>query len=238
MRKTKPSIYIIERNSSERKALKTLLLKANYQIIGSVAEGSGALQDIISLHPDFLLLDLHPEEENNGLQLVIQLNRLLLNIKVIFLSKYSDLFTLQGIVDAKPKGFLKKPYDKDNLLTMMHLLYKQERILELQKRVESRKNELIVAYGNTKLKLYLDELLYIQSDRNHVYVVSTFISQYIRVNLNWFQTNLPTDNFIQINRSVIVNSAYITSYDKHTVQIGEMKFRVSKNYHPNLLGLW
>ena len=102
--------------------------------------------------------------------------------------------------------------------------------------------------GKSKLKLKLDNIIYINSDDNYVDIITSDENKnhktiVFRATLKSIATQLKSEqHFIRIHRSFIINLKYLDNYNKkNTLKMShnqlEIELPVSKNYQKKLLNL-
>jgi two-component system response regulator LytT len=100
----------------------------------------------------------------------------------------------------------------------------------------SKNDEFVfVKVDKTLHKIMLDNIIYIQSDRNYVTLVTKDLSlSFIDSLKNW--TNyLEQDNFLQVHKSFILNVRYIEKVTGNVVYVHEQKIPVGKTFKESLL---
>lgn len=87
--------------------VKVISEKNEFQIVGEADNGKTALEMIIELKPDIVLLDIHMPHLT-GMQVLKELKKLKLDIKTIFLTVYSDEDIFDEAMDNGISGYLLK----------------------------------------------------------------------------------------------------------------------------------
>lgn len=229
------SIYIVEDEALARAALEAIVEDLNYTLKGSAADADIALLDIISTKPDILLLDINLGADRDGVWLAQQLQASSLQVKIIYLTAYGDAETLRRVKETKPSAYLKKPYDETTLCTTIDLLSAQissDNSKDLDSELENE--SIVVQDGRKKIRIELSKLLYIQSDGNYVRLGLKDATYFIRASLKWYVQNLPSNVFIQIHRSTLVNKNYISSTDTNSVNVQSLNFKTGSSFNDNL----
>ncbi len=225
------SIYIVEDEAIARAGLEAIIEDLGYTLLGSAADADIALLDIISTKPDILLLDIHLGALHDGVWLAQQLQASSLKVSIIYLTAYGDAETLKRVKETNPSAYLKKPYDEVTLSTTIDLLSAQIRSGKSKDLFSVSENEYIVVQdGRKKIKIDLSKLLYVQSDGNYVRIGLKEATYLIRASLKWYVQNLPSNDFIQIHRSTLINRNYISSTDNKSVNVQSLNFKVGSSF--------
>ena len=228
----KTKVYVVEDMAISRIALIEKLQDANFEVVGSAATAETAWQEMQTLDVDLAILDINLAGENDGVWLAEKI-RAHLNSAIVFLTAFGDITTVERVMAVNPNGFLMKPYNKPSLLTTVDIAIKAfNKIVVLKKT-----NDLFVMVENKSkmVKLFLNEILYIQSDGNYItiYMINEQIS--IRQKLKAFLQSLPKNDFmVQVHLRFVINKDFLKSINVTTVVVDSVEIPVSKTYKNNL----
>lgn len=148
------------------------------------------------------------------------------NADVFFLTSYSDKKTLTNAAKTQPDSYLIKPIRPNDLLAALTMVNAKR---------EQAEQVITIKDGYKKVRLDLNDLLYIHSD--HVYIVlETKNKRYIlRSSLDKFLQEYSFDELKRVHRSYIVNLSQISEYNSQTIWIGEHKIPISRSYKKEVL---
>ena len=118
MKKTK--ILIVENEYIIAENLRYILNGLNYEVIGVASKYSIAIDIIKAQLPDIILIDIILGGAKNGIDLAHEIN-LKYKIPFIFSTSHSDQLTVQKAKEAKPNGYLLKPFNKANIFTVIEM---------------------------------------------------------------------------------------------------------------------
>jgi len=95
-----------------------------FDICGSTGSGADAIQCAEKLRPDVVLMDIALKGTMDGIEAagLIKKN---FDIPVIFVSTRSDNATIMRAMEVNPDGFIKKPFNDDDLRIAIHLALKK-----------------------------------------------------------------------------------------------------------------
>jgi two-component system LytT family response regulator len=86
------------------------------------------------------------------------------------------------------------------------------------------------------IKFELDNILYIEASDNYSIIYLSQKSEVlITKNLKYFEENLPSNQFIRINRSNIINKNFVTQFDTKNIYIDNIGFSISDTININEL---
>ena len=85
------------------------------------------------------------------------------------------------------------------------------------------------------IKVMLDEILYIESDKDYVKIFTTGSTILTRQTISSVEAMLSENKFFRIHRSFIVSLARIKSFSNETVEIGNKELPIGKLYRNGFL---
>jgi len=222
---------IVDDEEFARSSLFFLLQQNCQQVeITGIARSVNEAKDILDHHPiDLIFLDI-AMPGGNGFELVADAQKH--NAAIIFTTAY-DQYALKAI-KANALDYLLKPIDIDELKTAVdkvsqHIkLFKSqnendERINNLASSLSSRSEirKLTLPYGQGFKMIDIDDIIYIEADSNYS-IVHLNNHEKITVSkvLREFEELLPTDQFVRIHKSSIINLNYLKEYNsKNGLQV-------------------
>lgn len=152
---------------------------------------------------------------------------------VIFTTAYSEHAVTSFELDAV--DYLLKPFSLARFIKGCNKAYE---LYNFRNNVIDTSDHLYVKTGYEQLKVYYDEILYLEASGNYVTFVlkdknilsrSTFAEA---INL------LPADKFVRIHRSYLVAANKIDKAERHQVTIQNTKIPVSEAYAQNLTAIF
>ncbi|NQT27713.1 response regulator [candidate division KSB1 bacterium] len=111
---SKAQVLVVEDDSIISEDIQRSLKKLGYPVVGVFSSGEEALAKIESLHPDVVLMDIVLQGRLNGIDAANRI-RSKFHLPVVFLTAYSDQITMARAKDAKPSGYITKPFTSDEL---------------------------------------------------------------------------------------------------------------------------
>lgn len=197
-------LVICDDGELDRSLLQTILqnclneLGAAIEIV-AYASGLALVEDVKEDELDIGLLFLDIEmEDMNGIETAKQLRALNCRAPIVFLTSSKE-YAFESY-DVKAAGYLLKPFDPDRLKQIIQHTIRTE----LPKRLAIR--------SDRKYRyLYLDEILYIESDKH---TVTVHMKDGTVVNatekLNDIEKRIHNRKFLRCHQSYLVNMAYVS----------------------------
>lgn len=151
---------------------------------------------------------------------------------VIITTAYPDYavssFELETIVD-----YLVKPFSFDRFLKAINKA--KDRIETPKSKEEETKETIFLNVDKTLHKIVLNDILYIESDRNYITVVTTKQKlSYIDSLKNWVE-KLPESQFIQTHKSFIINRTYVDKISGNEIYVNSNRLPIGRTYKQELL---
>ena len=120
-----PKVMIVDDDDIILSIEKWRISNLGYDICGSAGTGKDALDCVAKMRPDIVLMDITLKGEMDGIETAGRIKKDF-NIPVIFVSSHTDGEILQRAIAVKPDGFVKKPFDDDNLRIALELGLKKQ----------------------------------------------------------------------------------------------------------------
>ncbi|PTB93173.1 DNA-binding response regulator, partial [Marivirga lumbricoides] len=168
---SKVKVFIIEDDFIHTNRLEMYLDEMGYELAGTAASSTQALNLIAATKPDLLLVDIHLAGDLSGIQIVEHLNNKKA-IPVIFITSYRDKETFETAKLTDPYAYIIKPYDKETLQAAIELaVYKFSKIKTANSQNEYpeeakdslEKGMLFLKSKGRLIKIILSDILYIEA---------------------------------------------------------------------------
>lgn len=124
--KPRARILIVEDQIVTAKAIEEILTNSGYQVVGNAVEGQEAIQMAADTNPDLILMDIKIRGPLDGITITQQI-RAKADIPIIYLTAYSDDETLKRAMHSSPHGYLLKPFNEKQLLSVIEIALQRQR---------------------------------------------------------------------------------------------------------------
>lgn len=210
------------------------LLKMNYNVVGVASKYIRAIEMLESLEINLVLIDINLNGLKNGIDLAnhIQENY---NIPFLYITANSDASTLERAKHTHPLGYLVKPFSEENL----HSAIEVASFNFLSHEIRPEENFLFVKSGGDNVKLFINEIISVQSQQNYL-VVNRFNkpSVTIRGTLSDFLENRKDFHFVKVNRSTAVNLQHLVELNANHMKLGNVEIEYSPSYRKGISESW
>ena len=142
---TKPkSVMIVEDEMLTQRYLKDVLAEQEIAVSATVDNGKDALTYLEKGYCDLILMDINIKGPLDGLRLAKRILRQY-NVCIIFITAYSDEYTLSEAIELSPYGFIVKPFDPDDIKIAIKIGYKRFVVYQSEKEMLNKEeNKSIV----------------------------------------------------------------------------------------------
>lgn len=118
--KKAPSIIIAEDEAIVSRDIECSLSDMGYNVLSISETGEGVIKVAKEMHPSLVIMDILLKGEMDGIEAAQKIKDEL-DIPVIFLTGFADRAKLKRFKDARPYGFILKPYRQVELQTTIEL---------------------------------------------------------------------------------------------------------------------
>lgn len=181
---------------------------------------------------DLIFLDIHLPKLK-GLDFVKTLRT---PPKVIVTSAYPE-YALQGY-ELNIVDYLLKPIEWSRFLMAVNKVEQPIEVNTALHRAVPRLEEKAYLFFNVnkrKVKVFLDEILYIESLKEYIRITTHNKSILTKYQLNQIEEILTRNNFLRIHRSFIVAKEKIETYSATDVEIGGKQLPIGRNYKETVI---
>lgn len=102
-------ILIAEDDALQALALKQLLERSGYEVVGTAVSSAQTVRQADSTHPQVVLMDINLRGSGSGIEAAVEI-RSRLGIPHLFISAYADEKTLDRAWATRPIGYITRPY--------------------------------------------------------------------------------------------------------------------------------
>ncbi|MES2679326.1 MAG: response regulator [Bacteroidota bacterium] len=224
----KLNIFIVEDESIVAKDIQNSLTKLGYTVVGIANNGNDAIERIMELSPDLVLMDIMIKGDLTGIDVSEKIKEKI-NVPVIFLTAYADEGTLAKAKITEPYGYILKPFKEIDLHSTIEMaVYKHQKdsaVLKerdllysmVENKDDSSKDILFVKANSRLVKVHLKDIYFIEALKDYV-IINTQNTRYtVHSTMKEIDKKLGTTEFARIHRSFIARLDKIQSIDSQNV---------------------
>lgn len=203
-----------------------------FSVKGAFTNPVKAFEALQQAPVDLLFLDIQMPELT-GLELMRSLRR---RPEVIFTTAYRE-FALDGF-ELDAVDYLLKPVSFDRFLKSMDKFLARAGKKTTETLVSTALSEepphLFVRAGRKNVKVYLHEILYLESLKDYVRIVTPGGKVMTKETITHFEETLPPERFMRVHRSFLVAKDKISAFSADGLEIGKTTVPVGRLYKLNV----
>lgn len=196
-------------------------------LVGKCRSAVEALQEIEEKDVDLLFLDIQMPELT-GLELSQILGK---KIKVIFTTAFGE-YALEGF-KVSALDYLLKPFNYTDFLKAAQKAKEWFELVNNQTTGKvTEKNSLLVKSDYKLIKIDLDDILYFEGLKDYVKIYQENQTRPVLslMTLKSLEEQLPSQRFMRIHRSFIINLSKINAVERSQVRIGKEEIPIAEKY--------
>lgn len=196
------------------------------QLIATCNDAIYALEMLQKEKIDLIFLDIHLPRIK-GIDFIKTLSN---SPKIIITSAYQE-YALQGY-ELNVLDYLLKPIEFSRFLMAVNKLKHLNEIDQVNNSTStaSERPYLFFNVSKKKVKMFLDEILYIESLKEYVRIISREKSILTKFQLGEIEDLLNKNNFLRIHRSFIVAKNKIDAFTATDVEINGKQIPIGRSY--------
>jgi len=168
---------------------------------------------------DLMFLDIHLPKLK-GMAFL----KTLANPPAVIVTTAYHQYAVEGF-NLNVTDYLLKPFEFERFLTAVN------KVRAEQKRIPGETRDFIfVNVQKRKVRIPFSEILYIESQREYIKIVTTRNEYVSKMSTNEIEDMLPTDIFKRIHRSFIVSVNKIESYTAEMIEINGISIPIGRGY--------
>ena len=196
------------------------------KLVSSCSDAFYAMETLQSFDVDLMFLDIHLPKMK-GLDLIKVLKK---PPKIIITSAYQE-YALQGY-EFDVVDYLLKPIEFSRFLKAVNrIVQTKQTVLPARPVIQpAERVHLFFNVGKKKVKVFLDEILYIESMKEYIRVNTKIKSVLTKFKLTQVEELLSENNFLRIHRSFIVAKDKIEAFSATEVELGGKRLPIGRSY--------
>ena len=203
------------------------------ELKGICSDAIYALEILQKQKIDVVFLDIHLPRVK-GLDFIKMLKN---RPQIIVTSAYRD-YALDGY-ELNVLDYLLKPINFNRFLMAVTKLKSQSvaEVVVPSQGISPERAHLFININKKRVKIYLDEILYIESKREYISIVTKDRSYLTKFQLSEIEELLASNNFIRVHRSFIVAKNKIDAFTASDVEIAGQQIPIGRSYKELVLAI-
>jgi len=129
----KQNIMLVEDELITALDIQRMLEKVGYRVAATIASGEEAVQKVMEIHPDLIIMDIFLSDEMDGIEACDMIIRQY-DVPVIFLTANADSTTIKRADSIKHYGYLIKPVRQNDLDSLISTALQRHKIESMNDR--------------------------------------------------------------------------------------------------------
>jgi len=147
---------------------------------------------------------------------------------VIITTAYHQ-YAVEGF-DLNVTDYLLKPFEFARFLLAVNKVKTAQNEKKKPNEIEEIKDFIFLTVQKKKVKILFSEIVYIESQREYIKIVTTKKEYLSKMSTNEIETLLPANLFRRIHRSFIVSIGKIESYTAKIVEVNGVSIPIGRGY--------
>ncbi len=151
---------------------------------------------------------------------------------VIFTTAYRE-YAIEGY-DLEVIDYLLKPITFERFFKAVSKVQDRPQSQRATEVSAASPDHLFVSINKKQVKVVLDEIRYVESDKDYLNIHLAEKGLVVKITLREFTQQLP-DYFMQVHRSYVVNRHFVTAFTQQDVELGELEIPIGGYYKAAVL---
>ena len=177
---------------------------------------------------DLIFLDIHLPKLK-GMAFL----KTLTNPPAVIITTAYHQYAIEGF-ELNVTDYLLKPFSFERFLVAVNKLRTTRVETELPENSSKGKDHIFVNVQKKKVKISFDDIIYIESQREYIKIVTTKTNYFSKMTTNEIEAVLPPQLFRRIHRSYIISLKKVQSYTHELIEVGGATLPIGRNYRDSL----
>ena len=143
-------------------------------------------------------------------------------------------YAIEGF-ELNVENYLLKPISLERLITAVNRVYDKKK--EKKTSIKDTEDFLYLKENKKMVKVYLRNILYLESIKDYVKIVTSCKTVITKQQLSYFESILDSKRFLRIHRSFIVATDKIDAYSLSGIDIGNTELPIGRKYKDEVIEL-
>ena len=210
-------VLVVDDETLARDRLVSMLqdLDNNYQVVGEAANGMQAIEQVLALQPEVLLLDIHMPGMN-GLEVATHLTKHENAPAIIFTTAYDE--HALAAFEAQAIAYLLKPIQAEQLAGSLKKArqLRHGQLKEIQTRDESKRSHISVKLRGDLQLIPVASVQYFRADQKYIEMRHLGGTSLIEESLKTLEEEF-SDKFIRIHRNALIAINAVTGIERDSL---------------------
>jgi two-component system, LytTR family, response regulator len=219
---------VVDDSALQRITVTKLINDNQYlELVGEFSNATDAKNCIATKNVDLVFLDIEMPVIN-GFDF---LDGLKVKPQIIFITVKAE-YALKAF-DYNATDYLHKPLTRERFNQSVNKAFS---LFNLKKEINEADEDFIFIKSNLKkLKIFTSKIRWIEAFGDYVKVITEDDSHLVLSTMKAFEKDLPTDKFIRVHKSYIINVNKVETFNSKYAEIDTFKIPLSRNKKDDLV---
>jgi len=210
-------VLVVDDEALARERLIAMLseLGDDYSVVGQAENGMQAIEQVLALQPDTLLLDIHMPKMN-GLEVALHLAKHEHAPAIIFTTAYDE--HALAAFEAQAIAYLLKPIQAEQLSISLQKArqLQQGQLKDIQGRDESKRTHISVKLRGDLQLIPIADVQYFRADQKYIEMRHSAGTSLIEESLKTLEEEFP-EYFIRVHRNALISIKAVTGIERDSL---------------------
>jgi DNA-binding LytR/AlgR family response regulator len=235
-------VLLVEDDWIIAKDISYSLQDMGFEVVGILETGEKALEQLKTLEPDIVLLDIDLSGELTGIDVAQKLKQAG-KPPFVFLTALADTQTVEKAKLAEPYAYLVKPVNSQSLYSTIEITLHNaaKRTAELSagaillKENLSYEDSIFIKNKKRLEKISLKDILWVEAYDIYAMIKTVQGKYLLSHSLKAVEEKFPSSKFIRVHRSYLINIDKIEAIEENDAIIFNTPIPIGKTYRDGLM---
>jgi len=237
-------ILIVEDDISIAENIQEILELLGYVNIDIANSANQCIKVIKKNRPDLIFMDIKLKGDKDGIELG-EIVKQMVDAPLVYVTSYSDPSIIERAKRINPAGFIVKPFNTNDIHAIVEIVLYNKRTkptteaATIKTSVDSTflvTDSVFIKADNAFEKVPYEELYYVEANGNMVTIYTRNRDYSIRKSMKEIEEILPSQLFLRVQKSFIVNLGQIESFNTKEIFLkGGATVQVGRQYYNSFL---
>ncbi len=237
-------ILIVEDDISIAENIQEILELLGYMNIDIANSANQCVKVIKKNRPDLIFMDIKLKGDKDGIELG-EIVKQMVDAPLVYVTSYSDPTIIERAKRINPAGFIVKPFNTNDIHAIVEIVLYNKRTKPSVETAAVKSapdspflvtDAVFIKADNAFEKVNYDDLYYVEANGNMVTIYTKNRDYSIRKSMKEIEEILPSQYFLRVQKSFIVNLSQIESFTTKEIFLkGGAEVQVGRQYYNSFL---
>lgn len=237
-------ILIVEDDISIAENIQEILELLGYVNIDIANSANQCIKVIKKFRPDLIFMDIKLKGDKDGIELG-EIVKQMVDAPLVYVTSYSDPTIIERAKRINPAGFIVKPFNTNDIHAIVEIVLYNKRTKPTAETAAVKtatdspflvNDSVFIKADNAFEKVDYSDLYYVEANGNMVTIYTKNRDYSIRKSMKEIEEILPSQLFLRVQKSFIINMGQIESFSTKEIFIkGGAVVQVGRQYYNSFL---